>query len=92
MLPVANPDVLFRAMADGAVLFSSRDEVYFGLNAVGARVWELLAPSSTLDDVCDALQREYPDAAPELIRADVEELVAQLVANGLAHPPQSAAA
>lgn len=91
MLPTANPDVLFRAMADGAVLFSSNDEVYFGLNAVGARVWELLAPAGSIDDLCDALHRDYPDADRATIRADVEELLGQFVANGLAQPAPAAA-
>ena len=46
MLPVPNPKVLFKSMSDGAVLFSTDNEVYFGLNSVGARVWELLPPSA----------------------------------------------
>jgi DNA-directed RNA polymerase specialized sigma24 family protein len=33
LLPTPNPDVIHKAVADGAVLLSTRDEVYYGLNA-----------------------------------------------------------
>jgi hypothetical protein len=84
MLPVANPKVIYKAMPDGAVLFSTADEVYFGLNEVGARVWELLPPATrTLDELCAAMQRHYPDVPLETIRADVVELLEELSAQGL---------
>ena len=87
MLPVANPKVIFKSMPDGAVLFSTADEVYFGLNEVGARVWELLPPATrTLDELCEAIQRRYPEVALSTIRADVVELLDELAAQGLVLP------
>jgi hypothetical protein len=87
MLPVANPKVLFRALSEGAVLFSTTDEVYFGLNAVGARVWQLLPPATdTLDELCARLAPEYPEVDSQVIRGDVEELLAELTAHGLVLP------
>ena len=51
MLPTRNPKVIFKALATGAVLYSTEEEVYFGLNPVGVRVWELLPPAhQTLDE------------------------------------------
>lgn len=91
MLPVANPKVIYKALSDGAVLFSTEDEVYFGLNAVGARVWELLPPvSSTLDELCAAVARQYPDVDPGTIRADVTELIAELMSHRLILPRSEA--
>ncbi|HEX6533536.1 MAG TPA: PqqD family protein [Gemmatimonadaceae bacterium] len=88
MLPVANPKVIFKALSDGAVLFSTEDEVYFGLNAVGARVWELLPPaSSTLDELCATIAAQYPDVDPQMILADVRELLGELAAHRLVLPP-----
>ena len=56
MLPTRNPKIIFKALATGAVLYSPQDEVYFGLNPVGVRVWELLPPANRhLDDVCRPL-------------------------------------
>lgn len=83
MLPSPAPGVLFQALPDGAVLLDTRSEVYFGLNAVGARVWQLLPGARTLDELSAAVAAEYPDADPRRVRADVEKLVEALVAEGL---------
>lgn len=83
-LPIASPEVICRPLPDGAVLFSARDEVYFGLNAVGVRVWELLAaPDASFDGVCAAIHASYPDAPIEVIRGDVRELLEDMMAAGL---------
>lgn len=84
MLPTRNPKVIFKALATGAVLYSTEEEVYFGLNPVGVRVWELLPPAQqTLDDVCRILASEYPDVGQDVIRADVTELIDELLKLGL---------
>lgn len=90
MLPVGNPRVLYKALSDGAVLFSTADEVYFGLNAVGARVWELLPPvSRTMDELCSALAAAYPDVDIDTIRGDVIDLLSELARHGLVEYPSS---
>jgi hypothetical protein len=79
--------VIYKSLSDGAVLFAATDEVYFGLNAVGARVWELLPPVlSTVEELCGELARQYPEVDPEVIRADAEELLGDLAAHGLVVP------
>ena len=83
-LPVPNVAVVFRALPDGAVLLSTETEVYFGLNVVGARVWQLLPPATThLGQLCERLAAEYPDAPAAQIRADVVELLDTLLDNRL---------
>lgn len=84
MLPTRNPNVIFKALATGAVLYSTADEVYFGLNPVGVRVWELLPPAQqTLDGLCGVLCTEYPDVPAEVIRSDVAEILEELSKLGL---------
>lgn len=83
MLPSPAPGVLFQALPDGAVLLDTRSEVYFGLNAVGARVWQLLPAARTPEELGAAVAAEYPDADPRRVRADVATLVEALVAEGL---------
>ena len=79
ILPRPHPAVMFREVSDGAVLLQMEDEIYFGLNAVGTRVWQLLPPTcATLDELCARLGESYPDVAAEQIRADVLELLDQL--------------
>lgn len=87
MLPTRNPKVIFKALATGAVLYSTEEEVYFGLNPVGVRVWELLPPAhQQLDDLCRVLAAEYPDVEESVIRADVAELLDELLKSGLVLP------
>jgi hypothetical protein len=88
-LPLPNPSVVFRTVSDGAVLLHLEHEVYFGLNAVGAQVWQLLPPRcADLDDLCAALHAQYPEADGEVLRSDVAELLSQLQANGLLTVPE----
>jgi hypothetical protein len=76
--------VVSQSVSDGGVLLHTEGEIYFGLNAVGMRVWELLPPScATLDELCAALTQTYPDAPADQLRRDVLDLLEQLLANGL---------
>ena len=84
MLPMTHPQVVFCAGEDGAVLLSTADEVYFGLNEVGARIWQMLPPHhTTIGQLCDSLLEEYPDCTAEEILTDVRELLDQLREHGL---------
>jgi len=84
MLPRPHPGVLFKPVSDGAVLLHVEEEIYFGLNDVGTRIWQLLPPTcADLDDLCAQLSQAYTDVAPEVLRADVLELLDQLEQNQL---------
>jgi hypothetical protein len=84
VLPIARPNVVWSALPDGAVLFATDTEVYYSLNPVGALIWELLPqPGMSLDDLCMAVQSEYPDATPLQIRSDVIALLEDLERSGL---------
>lgn len=83
-LPKKNPDVIFRRVSEGAVLLSTKDEVYFGLNEVGARIWELMTPSlPSVDELCAALSKEYEDIDAETIRTDTVDLIEELTQSGM---------
>lgn len=85
MLPRANPSVIFQKLDDGAVLFAPETELYFGLNEVGVAVWELLPPmTDSLEQLCAMIASRYPEVTLETIRDDVEEVLQQLVNEGLA--------
>jgi len=62
-LPTPHPDVLCRAVSEGAVLLHTRDEVYFGLNEVGLLIWEMLPPAcQSVDEVVERLAARFPEA------------------------------
>jgi hypothetical protein len=86
-LPRKRDGVQFRAVPDGAVLYSKEHEVYYGLNQVGTDVWGLLPPvTATLDELCEKLATRYSDVGIDVIRADVEEMLQELVSHGLLTP------
>jgi hypothetical protein len=83
-LPVKNPDIVFRRVSEGAVLLSTKDEVYFGLNEVGAQIWELMtAQIDSFEDLRDALANKYPDVEAAQIEADISELFDELSKAGM---------
>ena len=54
----------------------------FGLGETGSDVWRLLEHPTTVQPVVDALLQQY-DAPPEVIEADVLELLERLQQEGL---------
>lgn len=66
------------------MLLSTEEETYYGLNEVGAKVWSLLPPvHQTLDSLCAALGKSYPDVSPSILREDVTALLEDLLQNRL---------
>lgn len=83
-LPHPSPTAIFKELDEGGVLLSTADEVYFGVNAVGAKIWSMLPPvSRTFGEMCAELERQYPDAGAQRIRADAQEFIEALIAGGL---------
>ena len=88
MLPHPHPAVVFRTVSEGAVLLQMEEEVYFGLNGVGGRIWQLLPPEcKDLDELCVRLHESYPDVEPATLRGDVVELLGQLKEHKLVVEP-----
>ena len=65
-----------------AVVLALREGVYYGLNPVGARVWQLVQQPRTLTELCDAVVADFDVDRPTCER-DVARLVAQLRERGL---------
>ena len=65
-----------------AVLLDLKSETYFGLDDVGTRIWLHLTTTPTIQAAYEALLGEY-DAAPDLLRQDLEALLDELVEQGL---------
>lgn len=77
----APSDTVAAAVLDGeTTLLEPTRGLYFGLDAVGTRVWEHLPAS--VDTLVGALCEEF-DVEPEVCRVDVEELLEALVERAL---------
>ncbi len=70
-------DTVFRELAGEAVLLQLDAGMYFGLDAVGTRLWHLIAERGSLRDVFDVAREEF-DVEPEILERDLLALVAQL--------------
>lgn len=68
--------------ADERALLHLRTGRYHVLNAVGARIWELLAVPADIDALCAALADEYA-VASDTCRHDVRTYLDRLVAEDL---------
>jgi Coenzyme PQQ synthesis protein D (PqqD) len=55
---------------------------YYGLDSVGARVWELMQTPKSVSEIRNILLREY-DVDPERCERDLHALLQRLVAEGL---------
>ena len=78
----ANDDVLFQELHGEGVLLNLKTGVYFGLDPVGRRVWQLLQEHDTLGAVLTALLNEYDVAETECV-ADLLALVTDMEQHGL---------
>ena len=78
---VVKPNVIFRALGNEAVILNLDSGVYFGLNEVGTRVWQLLEERN-VQQACERLRGEF-EAPAERIERDVLTLVDAMVAKGL---------
>ncbi len=75
------------------MLFSTETEVYFGVGAVGVRIWELLPPETrTVEEMVAILASKYRDVSASQIRVDVERFLSELISNGLVAHVESRAA
>jgi predicted DNA-binding transcriptional regulator len=70
--------VLFRELQGEAVLLEIESGVYFGLNEIGSRIWNLLVAHGELERVLTELLDEY-DVSERRLRADLEAFLATLV-------------
>jgi Coenzyme PQQ synthesis protein D (PqqD) len=74
---IRSAEPLTALVDDDTVMFSPEQGAYFGLDAIGTRVWQLLEEPRSLEDVCATLRGEF-DVDEETCRRDVEDLIEQL--------------
>lgn len=74
--------VVSKPVGDEIVLLDFQNGMYYGLDAVGVRVWELIAAGQSMGAIVDALAEEY-DVARETLERDIDALLAELERRGL---------
>ena len=79
---LVHPSVITRELSGETVLLNLESGVYYGLDTVGTRVWQLLTQGRTIAGVCDTMIEEY-DVAAQVLHADVMRLVGELHDRGI---------
>jgi len=74
--------VLFQELQGEAVLLNLDSGIYFGLDPVGTRMWQLIVERESLAEVAHAIEDEF-DVSKERCTADLLALVAKLEGQGL---------
>lgn len=76
------PGVVLREVGEEAILLNLQEQQYYLLNPVGARVVSLLAAGGSLPSAVEQITLEF-DAPLEQVQRDVDELLQQLLGQGL---------
>jgi hypothetical protein len=74
--------VLVRHLDGESVLLNLETERYFGLDAMGTRMWEEVTVSANIAAAYRKLLEEF-EVDPEILRNHLSELLSRLVDNGL---------
>ena len=74
--------VMARTVGDETVILDLASGTYYGLDPVGARMWQLMGEGLTLAAICDALLDEY-EVTREALEGDIFRLTSELTEKGL---------
>jgi hypothetical protein len=76
------PNVVARQVGNETVVLHLGSATYFGLNAVGARFWQLVEEGKNFNEICDTVVGEFEVTRDELER-DIRFLIKDLLAQDL---------
>jgi hypothetical protein len=79
---VAAPEQISCPLGDESAILNLNNTVYYGLNPVGTRVWELLQKERRVGELLDTLLDEY-EVEPECCQRDLFELLEKMRSEGL---------
>ena len=79
---ILSSQAIARQIGDEMVILDLASDTYFGLDPVGARIWQLMGGGKTLAEICETMLAEYEVALEDLER-DTLALAAELAAQKL---------
>ena len=79
---VAPKDQVSSDLGGEVAILDLKAGVYYGLDAVGARIWSLIQEPRTVNEIRDILLEEY-DVEPERCERDLLVLLRRLADEGL---------
>lgn len=82
LLVVAIKEQVSSELGGDAVILNLKTGIYHGLDAVGARIWNLVQEPKTVSDILNTLLQEY-DVEPDRCEREVGALLQKLADAGL---------
>lgn len=79
------PAVLIRTIEGESLILSIPQKEYYGLDAIGTRMWQVVTAKDSVEEAYQELLEEF-DVTPEVLRKDLEEFLDQLLDAGLLIP------
>jgi hypothetical protein len=79
---IAPEHVMFRELDGEAVLLNLQNEMYYGLDEVGTRMWQLLTSSESVQAAMDTMLDEF-DVSPDTLAQDMARMITELKSHGL---------
>ncbi len=76
------PQVMAREVGDETIILDLASGTYFGLDPVGAWIWQLMSEDKTLAEICEVMLEEY-EVSREQLERDTLRLAQELVEQGL---------
>lgn len=81
-LLVATKQQVSCELGDEAAILNMKNSVYYGLDPVGARIWQLLQQPTSMSAIRDVIVEEY-DVTLQQAESDLRTLLEKLFGEGL---------
>jgi hypothetical protein len=81
---VRSAEILTALAGEDLMMMSLERGTYYGLDAVGAEIWELMRDPISVGDICAVLQSRYEVSGDQCLH-DVLALLGELSTEGLLH-------
>lgn len=80
---LCNPDVVLREEdEDGGLLFNPDNNAVKIVNTTGLFIWKQFQSINTPEKVAAEVLKNFEDATPEVVQADLEEFLQDMLATG----------
>ena len=76
------PNAMARQLGEETVILDLESGTYFGLDPVGARIWQLMKEGKSLAEICEVMLDEY-EVSREKLERDALALAQDLEARSL---------
>lgn len=77
-----SPDAVESAVGDETVILHLGHGTYYGLDAVGTRIWKMIGQQMAIADVCQQLAEAY-DVDLATVQLDARKFLVDLEAQGI---------